>query len=177
MKANTGIDALVVLLIAPIVTVVAAITLLCLAAAIAEAVLTRIAPLRPWRWSPAPHVLRRLAYAACGATLALPAATAAAVPAARSTTIDRTCPPVCVGRLEGLPLPDLPTSVPAADPIRVEPGDSLWLIATGLLDARADDSQVARAVARLYRTNRSVIGADPDLIFPGTSLTIPEVLR
>jgi nucleoid-associated protein YgaU len=55
----------------------------------------------------------------------------------------------------------------------VRRGDTLWGIAALLLPASAADAQVQHAVARIYLANRSVLGPDPDLIFPGTHLTIP----
>ena len=58
----------------------------------------------------------------------------------------------------------------------VQPGDTLWSIAATAL-ARADRPTTAPAVARAWPTwwaaNREVIGDDPDLILPGTSLVAP----
>jgi nucleoid-associated protein YgaU len=60
----------------------------------------------------------------------------------------------------------------------VEPGDTLWAIAADRLateQAATDPSgaEVAAAVARWHRTNRQVLGANPDLIHPGTVLHQP----
>lgn len=59
----------------------------------------------------------------------------------------------------------------------VEPGDSLWAIACRHLEARGDNPTNA-SIDRLWRaiwaSNRAAIGDDPDLIFPGTRLSIPQ---
>jgi hypothetical protein len=60
----------------------------------------------------------------------------------------------------------------------VEPGDTLWAIAADRLDperAAADpaDAEVAAAVSRWHQANRKVLGANPDLIHPGTVLHQP----
>lgn len=57
----------------------------------------------------------------------------------------------------------------------VRPGQSLWTIAAGLLPAPATDAEVTRAWQRLHHANASVIGADPDLILPGTRLVVPHL--
>jgi LysM repeat protein len=89
--------------------------------------------------------------------------------------------------LTGLALPDRTTgaaalSTPtraAAPPARkpavvtVRPGDSLWSIASGLLGAGAGDAAVTRAWHRLFDANHHRVGADPDLIRPGTRLVVP----
>jgi nucleoid-associated protein YgaU len=95
-----------------------------------------------------PPILRGLVVA--GATGAL------TVPAARA---DET-------GVDGLRLPDRPL---VADTLHqrevvVRPGDTLWAIAGGRPEQ----------VRRWYRTNRAVIGADPDLILPGQRLTAPS---
>lgn len=113
---------------------------------------------------------RRLLLAGCGLGLtavSVPSATGAPAGAADG------CPPTrCEASLVGLPLPDLP---PARDDHSavVRRGDTLWGIAASRLPASATDAQVQQAVARIYLANRSVLGPDPDLIFPGTHLTIP----
>jgi len=58
--------------------------------------------------------------------------------------------------------------------LTVHPGDSLWAIARRLLPAGADDHEVALASGRLASANRTTIGADPDLILPGTRLRVPD---
>jgi LysM repeat protein len=59
----------------------------------------------------------------------------------------------------------------------VVPGDSLWNIAERTLQQQGQPAQVGaidRMWRAIYAANRAVIGDDPDLIFPGTHLTIPE---
>lgn len=55
----------------------------------------------------------------------------------------------------------------------VRPGDSLWSIAERLLDG-AGPRQIDAKWRQIHRANRSVIGPDPDLIIPGTTLRIPR---
>ncbi|MFT4189090.1 MAG: LysM domain-containing protein, partial [Aeromicrobium sp.] len=89
--------------------------------------------------------------------------------------------------LDGLPLPDRPAtqaapapSPPQASPaptdaatVTVRPGDCLWLIARDHAPAGADDAEVARLTAAWHQANRAVIGADPNAIHPGQTLTAP----
>jgi nucleoid-associated protein YgaU len=57
---------------------------------------------------------------------------------------------------------------------RVRPGDCLWDIARRrLLPADASVEDVDAAWRVLHRRNRAVIGADPDLLRPGTLLRLP----
>ncbi len=89
--------------------------------------------------------------------------------------------------LTGLALPDRTTGGAAhASAARTVPshptavvvrrGDSLWSIATDLLPAGADAPDVTEAWHRLHRANTTRIGADPDLILPGTRLVVPGQL-
>lgn len=76
----------------------------------------------------------------------------------------------------GLPVPARPTGSAYAVPrqrVEVQPGDSLWRVAREHSRATASEQDIARLVARTYRANRPVIGADPDLIQPGQRLHIP----
>jgi len=61
----------------------------------------------------------------------------------------------------------------------VRAGDSLWRIAERTLAARNGDSVTSADIARfwpvVYQANRALIGADPNLIFPGQTLQLPEV--
>ena len=72
---------------------------------------------------------------------------------------------------------------------RVSDGESLWSITEELLDAGAAgaptdpssggpsaQARIARAWPILYAANAESIGADPDLILPGTVLSVPEDL-
>ncbi len=56
---------------------------------------------------------------------------------------------------------------------RVQPGESLWSVTAVRLSATGSTADVARAWPRLYRLNRDRIGADPDLVAPGTRLRLP----
>lgn len=87
--------------------------------------------------------------------------------------------PVSAG-LDGLRLPDRPYGAGAGPQVSprpatyvVEPGDTLWSVARRHLGRRATDAEVAMAWPRWYRANSTVIGADPDLIVPGTVLRSP----
>lgn len=55
----------------------------------------------------------------------------------------------------------------------IRPGDCLWTIAETSVPASASDATIARHVERLIHANAEVIGDDPDLIHPGTVITIP----
>lgn len=57
--------------------------------------------------------------------------------------------------------------------VRVEPGDSLWLIAAKRLGAGASDADIAAVWPRWYLANAGVIGDDPALIRPGQVLQAP----
>jgi nucleoid-associated protein YgaU len=68
--------------------------------------------------------------------------------------------------------------------VRVRPGDSLWQVARRLLadgaadvDGQPGDAAVDRMWRRRAATNADRIGPDPDLIFPGTLLRVPETGR
>ncbi len=80
-------------------------------------------------------------------------------------------------RVVALPVPSRPTeaaySVPHQRRVEVQPGDSLWQISRERSRA-ASASDVARVVERTYRSNRGVIGPDPDLIQPGQRLVLPR---
>jgi len=62
--------------------------------------------------------------------------------------------------------------------VLVEPGDTLWAItadqlAAGRAAADPSNAEIADAVTRWHDANRRVLGADPDLIRPGTVLHQP----
>jgi DNA-binding CsgD family transcriptional regulator/LysM repeat protein len=60
--------------------------------------------------------------------------------------------------------------------IVVSPGASLWSISEERLGPNATPQQIANATERIYALNRSQIGADPNLIFPGQKLLVPPVV-
>jgi nucleoid-associated protein YgaU len=56
----------------------------------------------------------------------------------------------------------------------VKPGDTLWdIAATHLQPTQRSSARINRSWRQIYRANRSAIGADPDLIHPGTGLDVP----
>lgn len=55
----------------------------------------------------------------------------------------------------------------------VRPGDKLWSIAAEALGTQ-DPARVARYWPRIHRANRILIGPNPDLIYPGQMLRLPE---
>jgi hypothetical protein len=138
-------------------------------------------PLRTLARLTGPPWWRQALVGACGLTLAAPVA-AHAVPHHEHSP-DRWCAVTCrtgdqrPSVLAGLAFPDLPDAAgtdPASPELRtVRRGDSLWRIAREDLPSSAADASVCRAVAALYAANRAVIGPDPDLILPGTELTLP----
>lgn len=78
-----------------------------------------------------------------------------------------------------LPVPARPTGSAHVQPqlhVEVRPGDSLWRL-NRQRAPRAATRDLARLVERTYRTNRPVIGPDPDLIRPGQRLVLPPHLR
>jgi Tfp pilus assembly protein FimV len=61
---------------------------------------------------------------------------------------------------------------------RVEPGDTLWDIAAAhLVPAERSAVTIHRYWRQVYRANRSVVGADPDVIHPGTRLGVTPYRR
>ena len=69
---------------------------------------------------------------------------------------------------------------PSPDAWDVELGDHLWSIAeevVGEAEGRSDDATVARYWRRLIDANRDrlVDPDNPDLLFPGQRLRLPEV--
>lgn len=68
---------------------------------------------------------------------------------------------------------------PTSESYRVAAGDSLWAIACRHL-ARTQgetptDDEIDRHWRSIYARNRTLIGNDPHLIFPGQVLILPEV--
>jgi nucleoid-associated protein YgaU len=78
--------------------------------------------------------------------------------------------------------PAMPAAAPTAQPATattaggvhvVRPGDNLWRIAAATLPAQAAPGDVDRTWRAWWRTNRSVIGDDPNLIHVGQRLLPP----
>src|SRR4051794_455760 len=118
----------------------------------------------------APSVVRRVLLAGCGAALGA----TVVVPAYAEPGGSPARPDGTVAVLDGLQVPDRFPGRPATQTrVVVRPGDSLWLIAERLLPRDSDDQQVTFAWHRIHQANRHRIGADPDLVLPGTVLRIP----
>jgi len=133
-----------------------------------------------------PSAVRRAAEVAVGAGLAL--ATVGVLPAAAETG---------PGGSSGAVSLDWPTgtgAVPASAPstaapidpqatgattaaVVVAPGDTLWALAEQTLQSEGDPAPTVSAVAAAWpawwSANREAIGADPDLLRPGTPLQAP----
>ncbi len=119
-----------------------------------------------------PRLVRRAVLLALG--LGLPAALS--VPA-HADGVCRPAPQALgsqAAALAGLPLPDRTVGTTGAvRAVTVRRGDSLWSIAARLAPPAAGTPAVAATWHRLLETNRAVLGADPDLIFPGDRLVVP----
>ncbi len=107
------------------------------------------------------------------------AQSATAFPTAPSPT-PATAPSTGPARTPAPSIPALAAPLtPAAGPVYVVvPGDSLWAIASRALSTGTRAPSVARVAASWpswWQTNRAVIGADPDLLLPGTPLLPPTV--
>jgi hypothetical protein len=123
-----------------------------------------------------PDVVRRVVLVVCGVALAGGLATPAQAEERRTGQRRE------VQLVEGLPLPERAVSPdhrrnrtgrPELDVVLVRPGDTLWELARADLAPGADDRAVAARVQQIYRANRAVIGADPDLIRPDQRLRMP----
>ncbi len=132
------------------------------------------------------------------APVTAPATSPATAPSTTVGTIETTYPADVVGRGDDdRPLHTVPGTVPlptaliapprvsaaaspSVDPARsvvVRPGDSLWALAERAVSATgqpATAAAVAVAWPHWWSANREVIGADPDLLLPGTVLRAPE---
>ena len=64
---------------------------------------------------------------------------------------------------------------PAGYLVVANPGDSLWSISQQRLHPNATTQQISNEAGRIYELNRSRIGEDPNLIFPGQELLAPLV--
>lgn len=107
---------------------------------------------------------------------------AVAVPESGGSAGGRGSTPTARGNetLDGLPLPELPGDAvrrgrtpTSSGVVVVRAGDTLWGIADRSLPADASLARVAHLCRALYRTNREVVGTDPDLIRPGQRLRLP----
>ena len=185
MDANASIDVWTATALLPLAVVAGGMLTATVLVSVVEAITVRLVGASPWSWSPAPRALRRMVFAACGLSLvvAMPGAADATPGHGHEPRPARTCAARC-SSLDGLRLPDLPVPLPdqrrgtaARSSVVVRRGDCLWSLAADLIRPEADASDVAAVAQALYRGNRQRIGPDPNLIFPGTHLTLPEVLR
>lgn len=55
----------------------------------------------------------------------------------------------------------------------VSAGECLWSIAADLLPENSSDADIARMWQEIYSLNLSAVGPSPDIIMPGTVLTLP----
>lgn len=83
-----------------------------------------------------------------------------------------TAPPRTASSSHSIDLVSRGTAAP--DSIVVRAGDTLWDITARHLGADADAATIAATWPLWFETNRDVIGADPDLILPGTLLVPPQ---
>lgn len=147
---------------AAILALISLVTCMVLAWSVLVGVLASVPALRRAAVALTPRFLRGVVLAGVAGALSVPAAQAD----------DR--------GVDGLRLPDRPQSTGVARPVVAETavvvrkGDTLWEIVRDRLGHDAGVAATARAVDRWHRTNRDVIGADPDLIHPGQRLEPPS---
>lgn len=75
------------------------------------------------------------------------------------------------------PAPTTPASDPVIDTWTIERGDHLWRIAEETLrdrDHEADVSLVTEYWIRLIEANPDVVGDNPDLVYPGQIVRLPD---
>lgn len=81
------------------------------------------------------------------------------------------------GQPAGAPVAAAPAAAPghpaAARPVVVRPGDTLWSLAAQSLGPGATAAAINARWHAWYAANRTVIGADPDLLHPGQRLRPP----
>lgn len=150
----------------------------CWAALIALAALVEAGSggrLRAMAWVGCPPALRRTLLTVIGVALVVDPTSASASVVASAVTPRAGARSPHPTEEELLPVPERPLG-PAGDARRivVRPGDNLWSLAAARLPPTARAAEVCAQVERLYRRNRDLIGADPDLIRPGQHLVVPH---
>lgn len=135
-----------------------------------------------------PEWLRRVTWAACGVGVAAAITSPAqAVTQADADALGALKAPALLG---GLAYPDRPvdaegisqatqrnpspmvTTAGARQHV-VQRGDTLWAIAASTLSPQTGVADVDDRWRRIFADNASILGPDPDLIHPGTVLTVP----
>jgi len=112
-----------------------------------------------------PRLAHRIALAGCGVVL----------------TAGLTSPATAdeAGQVDGLEMPDRIVGSRAGEPsparVTVTTGESLWSIAKAALPDQAGNAEITAAWQGIHRANAHRIGDDPDLIFPGMTLKIPDL--
>jgi hypothetical protein len=150
--------------------------------AVAQAAAQPSAPATWARERLCPGTLRRVLLAGCGIALVSGLVTTTAYADAAGA--------VDPGALvSGLRLPDRAVGAPelggrgastsrsrsAPGLVEVSAGDSLWSLAQQVLGGRPTDPETTAAWRAIYLANVDRIGTDPDLIFPGTTLHLPDL--
>lgn len=142
-----------------------------------------------------PAALRRVVVAATSTSILLSPAAAIAVPSgglpapAGASSLPAVGWPVDSGPAATSPVPapraeantppgtERVTAPTGSDRVRVRAGDSLWAIAGRQLGPATPAARTQQEWPRWYAVNRQLIGPDPNLIRPGTSLRIPDTSR
>jgi resuscitation-promoting factor RpfA len=143
-----------------------------------------------------PAVLRRIVVTAAGTSILLNPVTAMAAPSTGGSPAPRSTSTVLPAL--GWPTDPNPVTAPEAvtdptpatstvrrsstgtepaangDRVTVRPGDSLWSLAAGRLGATPSAAHIQAEWPRWYAVNRRVIGSDPNLLRPGTTLLVPR---
>lgn len=105
-----------------------------------------------------------------GAAAALQAEAVNAPPP--TNDVHGTPPEVAVAEL-AMPLPTSQTDAETIN-VQVKEGDSLWSIANDYAGEAASPTEIASLWPTIYQLNAETIGTDPNLIQPGTVLSLPS---
>lgn len=192
-------EGLEIILLAAAGLVSAWLSALLLVGAVAALPDARLAPLRSWAAPIAPRLGPRIAAGLVSTVVALtPVGAAHAAPEVGISAVARasgtpetgtpgadtpgagtpepgwrpTGPPRPAGSSTAIDLVSRGTAAP--DSLVVRAGDTLWDITARHLGADADAATIATVWPLWFEANRDVIGADPDLILPGTRLVPPS---
>ncbi|MBW3638420.1 MAG: LysM peptidoglycan-binding domain-containing protein [Actinobacteria bacterium] len=130
----------------------------------------------------APAAIRRAVEVTLGLTVAVGVlgaapASAASSPTAAATNVAGASATEPSAARPDLDWPHTAAGAAPAEPVLVQPGDSLWRLAAQQLQAAGapapSDAQVAQAWPSWWSANRDLVGDDPDLIRPGMRLSPP----